>query len=205
MKYEVIDNFLDEEYFNSLVTLFTDKDKKGNFNMPWFFQDDYGISMTEELPYDQEKYPYPFFMIHHFYNNHVPKNHFFNNIIPLLDSLGRHNGVNPPRVGSGYGTTDGVCLIRAKGNLYPNTKILHEHPMHGDLPFPHSAAILSLNTCDGYTKLKDGTKIDSVANRILLFDASNEHCSTTTTNVSARINININYIIEGGIRKNKEQ
>ena len=27
MKYEVIDNFLDEEYFDSLVTLFTDKEK----------------------------------------------------------------------------------------------------------------------------------------------------------------------------------
>ena len=68
--------------------------------------------------------------------------------------------------------------------------------MHKDYSFSHSGAILSLNTCDGYTKLKDGTKIDSVANRVLLFDASEEHCSTTTTNVSARINININYIQE---------
>ena len=50
-----------------------------------------------------------------------------------------------------------------------------------------------MNTCDGYTKLKDGTKIDSVANRVLLFDPSKEHCSTTTTNVPARFNININY------------
>ena len=88
------------------------------------------------------------------------------------------------------------CLIRIKANLYPNTERLHEHPMHSDFPFPHSGALLSLNTCDGYTKLKDGTKIDSVANRILLFDPNEEHCSTTTTNVSARINININYIQE---------
>ena len=55
-------------------------------------------------------------------------------------------------------------------------------------------ALLSLNTCDGYTKLKDGTKIDSVANRVLLFDPCEEHCSTTTTNVKARFNINVNYI-----------
>jgi hypothetical protein len=27
--YEVIDNFLDEEYFDKLVTLFTDKEKRG--------------------------------------------------------------------------------------------------------------------------------------------------------------------------------
>jgi len=32
MKYEVIDNFLDEEYFDSLVTLFTDKEKKSKEN-----------------------------------------------------------------------------------------------------------------------------------------------------------------------------
>ena len=76
-----------------------------------------------------------------------------------------------------------------------DTKILHEHhPMHSDYKFTHSGAILSLNTCDGYTKLKDGTKIDSVANRILFFDAGEKHCSTTTTNTFARFNININYI-----------
>ena len=68
--------------------------------------------------------------------------------------------------------------------------------MHIDYNFSHSGAILSLNTCDGYTKLEDGTKIDSVANRILLFDPGEEHASTTTTNVSARFNINMNYIQE---------
>ena len=79
-------------------------------------------------------------------------------------------------------------------NLYPNTEKVYEHEMHQDFDFSHKTAIFSINTCDGYTKLEDGTKIDSVANRILLFDASKEHCSTTTTNVSTRINININYI-----------
>ena len=65
--------------------------------------------------------------------------------------------------------------------------------MHIDYPFPHKGAILSLNTCNGYTKLEDGTKVDSVANRILLFDASTPHCSTTTSDTTARFNININY------------
>ena len=61
--------------------------------------------------------------------------------------------------------------------------------------YSHSGAILSLNTCDGYTKLEDGTKIDSIANRILLFDAGEVmHCPTTTSNDYARINIIINYM-----------
>ena len=40
MKYEVIDNFLDEEYFNLLVTSFIDRGKNNEgdgsqFSMPW--------------------------------------------------------------------------------------------------------------------------------------------------------------------------
>ena len=109
------------------------------------------------------------------YVNNAPCSPIYDKLLPVVRKLG------------------GESLIRIKGNLYPNTETLHEHPMHTDFPFSHTSAILYLNTCDGYTKLVDGTKIDSIANRILLFDASKKHCSTTTTNVSARINININY------------
>ena len=170
MKYEVIDNFLDEEYFDSLVTLFTDKEKTGNQDMPWYFQPN--ISDKDVI---EDKL---FYMTHGIYDKNMPKSIHYNNLVPLLEKL------------------EVRCLIRVKANLYPNTERLHEHPMHTDYDYCHSGALLSLNTCDGYTKLKDGTKIDSVANRILLFDSNEEHCSTTTTNVPARINININYIQE---------
>ena len=170
MKYEVIDDFLDEEYFDSLVTLFTGKDEEGIFNMPWYFQ-----SCISKKNVVEDKL---FYMTHMFYENNMPKSNFYDKLIPLLEKLGVE------------------CLLRIKANLFPNTEILHEHPMHVDYDFFTSGAVLSLNTCDGYTKLEDGTKVDSVANRVLLFDASKKHCSTTTTNVSARINININYIQE---------
>ena len=172
MKYEVIDNFLDEEYFDSLVTLFIDKGKnnKGDgsqFTMPWFFDSSiaYRGLVEDKL----------FYMAHLFYDENIPNIEHYESLFPLLEKL----KVN--------------CLIRIKANLFPNTEILHEHPMHWDYPYSHSGAILSLNTCDGYTKLEDGTKINSVANRILLFDASKKHCSTTTTNAKARFNINLNY------------
>jgi uncharacterized protein (DUF1786 family) len=66
--------------------------------------------------------------------------------------------------------------------------------MHTDKNFSHTAALLSLNTCDGYTKFADGTKVDSIANRVVLFDAGENHCSTTTTNEKARINLIVNYL-----------
>ena len=165
MKCKVIDNFLDEEYFDSLVALFI---RESDYQVPWFFQ--------SSISHDNVVEDKLFYMTHLIYNMNVPESNHYNSLIPLLEKL------------------DAKCLIRIKGNLYPNTKILHEHLMHTDYNYLHSGAILSLNTCDGYTKLKDGTKIDSVANRILLFDSSEEHCSTTTTNDFARFNININYI-----------
>ena len=168
MKYEVIDDFLDKEYFDSLVTLFTDKEKRGNFEMPWYFQ--------SSISYDNVVENKLFYMTHLIYDMNVPMSPHYDKIFPLLEKLGAK------------------CLIRVKVNLFPNTHTLHEHPIHIDYPFFHSGALFSLNTCDGYTKLEDGTKIDSIANRVLLFDPGNKHCSTTTTNVPARINININYI-----------
>ena len=85
-------------------------------------------------------------------------------------------------------------LIRMKINFYPNTTELHEHDYHRDYEYSHMGAILSLNTCDGYTQIREtDTKYYSWANTLLTFDPSEEHCSTTTTNAIGRFNININY------------
>ena len=175
MKYKVIDNFLDEEYFNFLEILFTERglEKEGNPLMPWCLNTNIVSGTGIKKP--ASKIDKLFYMTHMLYAGNTPQSPFYEKLVPLLEKLKAR------------------CLIRIKANLYPNTEILHEHSMHTDYDFSHSAAILSLNTCNGYTKLKDSTKIDSVANRVLLFDASEEHCSTTTTNVYARINININY------------
>ena len=180
MTYKVIDNFLDEEYFNSLVVLCVDGSEQKSPTLPWYYQpnvthlEDYNNRIVGNTA---------FYMIHMFYQNSIPVSAFFDTTTPLLEKLGVRG------------------LLRVKANLYPNTKILHEHQMHVDYDFSHSSAILSLNTCDGYTKLKDGTKIDSVANRILLFDGGEEHCSSTTTNTPARFNINLNYVSEQYLKK----
>jgi len=175
MKYKVIDNFLDEEYFNSLVTLFTDKDTTG-FILPWYLCQN--VTFSENSGKGDQPLSKLFYMIHLIYNENVQTSNHYPQLVPLVEKLGIK------------------CLLRIKANLYPNTEILHEHQFHTDYDYLQSAAILSLNTCDGYTKFKDGTKINSVANRMLIFDGVEEHCSTTTTNVFARINININYIQE---------
>lgn len=85
------------------------------------------------------------------------------------------------------------ALMRMKINLYPKTEKIEIHQPHWDYKYEHKGCLFSLNTCDGATILEDGTKIESVANRALLFDPSKLHSSTSCTNDKARLNININY------------
>jgi hypothetical protein len=88
---------------------------------------------------------------------------------------------------------DFSLLLRAKVNLYGRTQEIVHHPDHVDMTQPHRGGVFSLNTCNGGTII-NGEKFDSVANRMLFFDPSKPHHSTTCTDSKRRVNININYI-----------
>ena len=83
-------------------------------------------------------------------------------------------------------------LIRIKINCYPKTDKLHINEKHIDYNFKHKAAVFSLNTNHGGTHFSDN-KVDSIENRIVLFDGNKPHSSSTCTNQKARFNINFNY------------
>ena len=89
---------------------------------------------------------------------------------------------------------DFATWIRIKINFYPHTSEIYEHQQHSDCKFSHGAAIYCLNTCDGYTRIGEDTTIESVENRLYLFDGSIPHNSTTTTNAKGRFNFNFNYM-----------
>jgi len=185
MDYKIVDNFLEEEYFNFLVTLVTgaggDRASTSlNWNdnaLAWGFQPTTNPPAAENptAVFSPPIDPLIFHMTHMFYDDNLPCSPHLEKMWKLFTEL---------KV---------MALIRVKGNLYPMTHKLYEHEIHNDYEHSHKGAILYINSCDGYTKLEDGTKVDSVANRVLLFDPSTKHCSTTTTNASARFNININY------------
>ena len=88
---------------------------------------------------------------------------------------------------------DPKALIRIKANSYPNTSQVKEHKMHTDLTYPCTTSIFYLNTNNGVTKFEDGTIVESVANRLLTFDTTMPHCSTSCTDERVRYNINFNY------------
>jgi hypothetical protein len=84
------------------------------------------------------------------------------------------------------------AIMRIKGNLYPSTETLIHHMNHIDFEFPHRGAIFYLNTNDGLTVI-DGEEVESIENRLLLFDPTVPHHSTTCTNDKCRINVNFNF------------
>ena len=84
-------------------------------------------------------------------------------------------------------------IIRARVLLYPNQGKFIEHDPHIDFEYSHNAALLYFNDNDGFTKMEDGTKIESVANRNVIFDGSTSHNSTNCTTEKARFVLAVNY------------
>ncbi|NNE06596.1 MAG: hypothetical protein HKN15_12805 [Xanthomonadales bacterium] len=86
------------------------------------------------------------------------------------------------------------ALQRCKANLYPRDSQFFEHAPHHDNTWEDAKGMLFMvNTCNGFTRLHDGTKFDSVGNRMLFFRPHLDHNSTNTTNAHCRVTINFNY------------
>ena len=132
--------------------------------------------LADKITIEQKDEDIFFYLCHVFYNQTtLHQSNLFELIFPLLKKI------------------DPKALVRAKANLYLNQGLgVKEHASHTDYPFEHKGALYCLNTCDGYTKIGD-EKIPSVANRIIFFDPSKPHCSTSCSDTKTRMNININY------------
>ena len=146
------------------------------------------------------------------YQNHIEKimlgsnfPWYYNNFVSSIDSKDgfyfTHSFFHDYCVGSDqytllypiFNKLNLKSIIRAKGNFYPKTSKIEEHGKHSDFGFKHNGFLFYINTNNGFTRLKDGTKIQSIENRGLLFDPGIEHNSSTCTNQNGRININFNY------------
>ena len=163
MEYKIIDNFLEKEKFDSLTKIVFSE------YFPYYFQEN-----INDLYINDNKNNH-FYLTHILYNNFKSNSSSFDNFYFLLDKINVKS------------------LIRMKINCYPKTHKLEIHKSHSDYDFKHKGCIIYFNDCDGHTILKDGTKIESIANRALFFDPSLLHSSTSCTNKKARFNININY------------
>ena len=171
----VKDNFLNDRDFWFLKDLFFNE--QTIYYPHWQIADDDEVKV--EGDYDD------WFLVHPVYNDHVILSTAFEDVkIKLINAIKEFEKINF------------TVLTRIKVNMYPHTNEVKEHMMHRDATHTNRlrGAIFCLNTCDGYTGFSDGTKIDSVENRLILFDSLEPHHSTSTSNSQVRVNINVNYV-----------
>ena len=169
INYKIIDNFISNKELFNMQSLFLDPDIASP--IPWYYNAGTTGDYELKIKYDVEDY----YFCNLFYVDDKPYSKGFKELKTILDKLNCKS------------------LIRVKGNLYPSTSKRYNHPEHIDYSYSHKGAIFYVNTNDGFTVLEDGTEIKSIENRVLLFDPSTKHHSTTCTDQKVRVTINFNY------------
>ena len=131
---------------------------------PWF--------ITKGILVGQKNYQFT----HAFYQNLSISSNEFGLISPIIKIL------NPS------------AIIKIKANLLTKAEKIIEHGMHTDVEKENSkTAVYYVNTNNGYTKFKNGKKINSQANTLVIFNSNIEHTGTTCTDEDYRIVLNFNY------------
>ena len=163
---KIEDNFLKQEEFDKIQKLMGEPSP-----LPWFYADRIVFE-------DDDKFQF----IHAFYDNHMPMSPFANELDSII------NIIQP------------FSIVKVRAKLLTRTPEIVETSFHVDLSLPEeqlrqwTTSIFYVNTNNGYTKFEDGTKVESVANRMVTFPADTKHTGTSCTDERTRVVINFNYV-----------
>ena len=94
-----------------------------------------------------------------------------------------------------------MALHRIKANLTLSKQLQDvdlQKMLHVDSPYCHdcgnmNTGIYYVNSNDGGTLFEDGTKVESVANRFVVFPCNMKHAGVPASNVNRRVVINFNW------------
>ena len=147
-------------------------------SFPWFYSP---WVVDPEDRYEKNELDH-YQLYHLFYDNaqepYVQSGYLFETLKPLLQVIG----------------CDIRALVRIKANNMLRRSRIIKHGYHVDYPWDDcTTSIYYVNTNDGYTEFEDGTKVESVANRLITFPSSMKHTGTTCTDSKNRVVINFNY------------
>ena len=165
---QIQDNFLPQYEFEPIQRLLMGS------KFPWFF--------NTHTVYEDDKHNY-FQFSHLFYNAWQVQSNHFEHLQPFFNML------------------EVYSLQRIKSNLLTRTDKTFLNEFHVDEPTMTSdklgkftTAIFYINTNNGYTEFADGTKVESVANRVVTFPSNIKHRGTSCTDEKSRVLINFNYL-----------
>ena len=173
----VIDNFLPEGDFKRLKMIFNDP------NFAWFRNE--GISSLDSTMNTTQSALDNYYFVHLLYLHHRPMSNYFDEVMDVIYDPLREKLGNTFRQ-----------IYRLKVNMYPRTEEVQVHPWHTDSQEIEGlmGCLFFMNTCDGYTGFSDGTEVDSVENRIVVFDSTQKHFSTSCSNAPVRSTFNVNFL-----------
>ena len=166
LNYKIIDNFLEKEDFYKFQ-----KEIFNTHNVPWFYRNS---QITESIN-DIDDVGY--FSLS-FFNNYSNKFNEFNYFLYKI-----------------YEKLNCQALIESRANLIIKQKENKKLYFHTDNKFKCKTAIFYMNTNNGATILDidERIKIDSIENRMFIFDSQIDHCALIQSDTKRRILININY------------
>ena len=161
----VIDEFIRKETFPQVQDIYiNDKD------FYWSWSNVVDDNSCDEIDNHQ--------FFHMFYYEHSPVSKYWSYILPILRKL------------------DAKAIYSVKANCNVRTENIVRHGFHVDVPtnYDSKTAILYINTNNGYTEFENGERVESVANRLVVFDSELKHTGTTCTDQQRRVVLNLNYI-----------
>lgn len=164
-KYQVIDNFLENDVFYNLQQKII-----YNTHFPWFYNEGVAHSVENQSLWD-------FQFVHTFHADNLGQSPELNTVMPLIKKI------DPSRI------------YRIKANLNPISDVIRQSGWHTDFGDEKicTTAVFYLNKNNGFTIFKNGDKVESVPNRILIFDSRLEHAGSSCTDSNFRSVINLNY------------
>ena len=141
-------------------------------------------SFSKHVDHPEED-PTPGQFVHIVYFGNVPCSPFYNSLVPIIEQKFSIS-----------------VLYRIKMNLQPRLPEPFTYMFHSDLSHDFeeevashwSTAILYINTNNGYTEFENGEKVESVANRLVMFPSNLKHRGITQTDEQTRIMINFNFL-----------
>jgi len=182
---KVIDDFCDEAYFQALQDIFV----RPNNKFAWFYH-----NAVNGKAHDKGEDTFQF--VHTLYlgvpviasslagsPSMIQEDPWLRSLSPIVEAL------------------DITTLLKIKANCLPRTEKIIEHGLHVDFTKKEkevlTTGILYMNTNNGYTHFEDGTKIKSVANRLITFPCNLLHGGSTCTDESTRVVINFSFYKQG--------
>ena len=169
MKIQCIDDFLPGDIFDELVELCF------STQIPWNYAD--------HAVYEGDNTP---LLAHSLYKNHKPESNFFDDFVDAIECIPDLNSLIRLRLST-----------KIKGSELYTTQYHLDIIDENDVPADVKICIIHLNTCDGYTEVKDHQgqehKFSNVANRAIFFPNTYYHRGSNTTDQNLRIVLNVVY------------